>query len=411
MKLSRYYLSLFAVAALAACSSDDEQAAQQHFGVIANSDVEVRLSAGSGIGTRSSVESDDQGLFSLDSLGIFMLATHKQDVNPNELALDWSYGYNYEEPDLPYTNPWAVWIDNVAVNAVINAEGTRTDINWVDGKQRWYPIGNWYSYRFYGYYPRVEMDQITVTETQRVINYTDLDGTKDIIWGRSAGADMTDAHEKYAYSARYFRQAGYGNVSPEVSFVHKMMRLQFSIQGIADENAEPGHEFDAANTMLIDTIIVERVPTSAWLVVADLNDETNGNDGKIIYDWQYTTKDIGVIGQNDGEFLKVRVNNDDLIKVGQPILLPVIDDDAVAVGYDKYRVKVRLRNVDGVIFDHEKPLELNVNRAYEPGKTYRVAIKIAGPKFVTMSASLKSWEDDNDTDDTNRDSVKSLELD
>ena len=407
MKLSKLYFSLFAVAALTACSADDDGSATKSPVVVGNSDVMVKLSAGQGTRTRASLESDDDGLFEAQGLGIFMLATQKQNTNPDELNISWEYGYNEEEPNLPYTNPWAVWIDNAEADAVKDGGNTRTDILWKDGVTRWYPIGNWYSYRFYGYYPHVDDSKMGVTTTQRIINYTGLDGTKDIIWGRSAGADMNDEHEKYAYSARYFRQAGYKDRNPEIAFVHKMMRLQFCIQGIADENAEPGHEFESANTMKIDTIIVEKVPTVAQLVVADLNET---NDGKISYDWENDLADVGVLGENDGVFVKEQVNNDELIKVGQPVLLPVPDAEATAAGFTKYRVKIRLRNTDGVVFNHEKPLDLNAAN-YEAGISYRVAIRIAGPKQVTVSARLNKWVDDNDTENIEQDNVRYLTLD
>ena len=215
---------------------------------------------------------------------------------------------------------------------------------------------------------------------------------------RSLGADLGDAKEKYRYSARYFRQAGYGDYNPELSLNHKMLRMQFCIQGIADENAEAGHEFEAANTMSIDTIMILKVPTTAQLTIADLNNQATG-DGVISYNWESNLADLGVLGDNDGTFVKEQVVDDNIIEVGQPILLPVLDDEATAAGYTKYRIQVRLRNTAGVLFDHEKPLDLNLSGlsgAFEAGKSYRVVLKIAGPKQVTLQARLSPWENNND---------------
>ncbi len=386
MNINKILLPLATIVLTMACSNDDETS--QSLTVVGNSDVEIKLSVGGGTSTRASVESNVNGMFNLNNLGIFMLGTAVQSTNPEEQNIDWR----------PSVNPYAVWMNNVEANAVIDGGGTRTDILWEDGKTRWYPVGNWYSYRFYGYYPRVADNRVSMTANKCVVSYSGLDGTKDIIWGRSLGADLGDAKEKYRYSARYFRQAGYGDYNPELSLNHKMLRMQFCIQGIADENAEAGHEFEAANTMSIDTIMILKVPTTAQLTIADLNNQATG-DGVISYDWESNLADLGVLGDNDGTFVKEQVVDDNIIEVGQPILLPVLDDEATAAGYTKYRIQVRLRNTAGVLFDHEKPLDLNLSGlsgAFEAGKSYRVVLKIAGPKQVTLQARLSPWENNND---------------
>ena len=369
-----------------ACSSDDERFGQNEEIQVGNSDVEVKLSMYSGGTTRASVESDANGLFELDNLGIYMLGTYQQRTNPDERAIDWR----------PNINPYASWITNVESEAVFNADTTHTDIRWKDGQVRWYPIGNWYSYRFYGYYPRVEDANITTEKSRVTINYSNLDGKTDIIWGCSDEADMDDPQEKYRYSARYFRQLGYSDKYPEIAFRHRLMRIQFYIQGLSDPNLPEGEQFDPANEMFIDTIIVAKVPTRAELTLADLN--TKANDGKMKYNWTSYLGDIGGVGENDGVFIKKQIHNDDLIKVGQPLLLPVPDADAASAGYTKYGVQIRLRNIDGVLFDHEKPIELNRldGIEFEAGKTYRVILKIAGPKQVTVRANLAPWEDVDD---------------
>jgi len=409
MRIKKFYLPILTAVMLTACSADDEASKTETVN-LDNSPVQIRLSVMRGHQTRSSIESNDDGLFKLDGLGIFMLATDIQTTNPEEDPITWKFGSNAYEPNSDYTNPWAVWMENVAANAVMDDENapTRTDIVWCDNITRWYPVGNWYSYRFYGYYPRVEMDQIEVTDTRRCVNYTGLDGTKDIIWGTSAGADMNNSKEKYRYSGRYFRQLGYADKNPEIAFEHKMMRLQFCIQGVPDENADEADKFLAANDMIIDTIIVEKVPTVASLIIADIDSTKNG---KISYDWVNNLAPLGVIGQNDGVFVKEQIQNDSIIKVGQPILLPVLDADATAANYIKYKIIVRLKNTSGDMFNHEKPIELRMNNTYQPGKSYRVVLQIAGPKQVTASATLRPWDIDNDTNDPTQDSVAPLVFD
>lgn len=383
MKLIKVLTPLTVAALLAACSNGDELTTETiDVNFYGCSDVEVKLASGVNA-TRSSVESDANGLFNItgnDKLGIFMLATNKKNMNPTEDDINWTASGE---------DQWSVWIANDSAHAVIN--GAVTDIRWAKtGQKYYYPIGNWYSYRFYGYYPRVET--INYADDQVSADFTGLDGTKDVIWGRSLGADPNGtADEQCRYSAQYFRKAGFSDKYPSLNLSHKMMRIQFYVQGVEDEDAEVGHKYDEANKMMVDTIEVLNVPTTAHLIIADRF--TEGNNGKISYDWMNNLANIGILGTDDGDFDKAasQVNNDDLIAIGQPMLLPVLDADAAAVGITKYMVNVTLRNTADEVFKAERPLDLVAPNEFEAGKTYKVVLQIAGPKVVGMKATLAPW--------------------
>ena len=160
MNINKILLPLATIVLTMACSNDDETS--QSLTVVGNSDVEIKLSVGGGTSTRASVESNVNGMFNLNNLGIFMLGTAVQSTNPEEQNIDWR----------PSVNQYAVWMNNVEANAVIDGGGTRTDILWEDGKTRWYPVGNWYSYRFYGYYPRVADNRVSMTANKCVVSYS-----------------------------------------------------------------------------------------------------------------------------------------------------------------------------------------------------------------------------------------------
>lgn len=383
MKLIKVLTPLTVAALLAACSNGDELTTETiDVNFYGCSDVEVKLASGVNA-TRSSVESDANGLFNItgnDKLGIFMLATNKKNMNPTEDDINWTASGE---------DQWSVWIANDSAHAVIN--GAVTDIRWAKtGQKYYYPIGNWYSYRFYGYYPRVET--INYADDQVSADFTGLDGTKDVIWGRSLGADPNGtADEQCRYSAQYFRKAGFSDKYPSLNLSHKMMRIQFYVQGVEDEDAEVGHKYDEANKMMVDTIEVLNVPTTAHLIIADRF--TEGNNGKISYDWMNNLANIGILGTDDGDFDKAasQVNNDDLIAIGQPMLLPVLDADATAAGITKYMVNVTLRNTADEVFKAERPLDLVAPNEFEAGKTYKVVLQIAGPKLVGMKATLAPW--------------------
>ncbi len=387
--------------AFAACSQmDEDQAAWQGSEAVAvglNSDVEVRLSSG-GLATRASIESKVDS-FEVDSIGIYMLATDQIRTNPEEVApIDWH-------------DPRCIKIINEQANAEINDLTGATDLNWADPTVKyWYPYENWYAFRFYGYYPRVNDSDISLQSRYVEASYSELDGTKDIIWGQSKRADMNDATEKYAYSAQYFRQAGHATMYPNVAFNHKLMRIQFYIQGVEDEN--PGIGYEMANKMVLDSVVLyarnsnylpgswDGIPTTAQLVIADLDNPTN--EGKLLINWDGPKSTIPMLDENDQPYVnKKQVNNDDLIKVGQPVLLPVPDEGA-GTGF-LYGAQINLKMVDGgnvvAKFNDASPLDLNLNNTtsgIQAGHTYRVIIKISGPQKVTLNATLTPWEEIDD---------------
>ena len=374
---------------LASCSSESELAnggdsdaltASQWSHQIANSNVEINL--GSGVkGTRASIESDDNGAFDLNGIGLFCLATAKNNVNPNEAAIDYSQGsvgFNY-----------SVWIDNAEVNAVKNTEdGTVTNLAWADNTKHYYPTGNWHKYAFYGYYPK-QTTGIEYTTDQIQVNFKDLDGTKDIIYGSAKKAD------DYAYSAYWFRQEGHENDVPSVDFKHKLVRLTFAIK--------PGTDKEAAKTMGVTKVEVVKVPTTATLIVADK--ETTANEGTLVCDWNNNLQDIALKTTADAvldtEFTEYGSDNtekaiwvtDDEKSIGEGILVPVPDYDTNS-DY-RYQIKVTLKDKSGTVFEPEYPMDLVTSANLEAGKSYKVTMTINGPKEITLNATLSKWVEDN----------------
>lgn len=393
MKIKILFCVSFMTAVFAACSQMDEnEAGWQGEKSIAtgNSDVEVRLSSG-GLSTRASIESKEDS-FEVDNIGIYMLATDRIGNNQNIPSVSWG------------DDTLCVKMNNVKTSAVKNSSTGGTDLVWADPTAiYWYPYESWYAFCFYGYYPRVENSDITLDRERVLANYTDLDGTKDIIWGQSMRA-TNDILGKYRYSAQYFRQPNCANAYPNVGFAHKLMRIQFYIQGVEDKNPDIG--FDRANKMQLESVQVfarnntmepgvwNGVPTTASLVIADLKNP--GNEGKININWNGPLAPITMKDENDASYKnKKRVYNDSLIKVGQPLLLPVPDEGAGA-GF-LYGAQVKLKMLEGNVEIPDAPiLGLNLNSTTAsllPGHTYRVVISISGPQKVTLNATLTPWEE------------------
>lgn len=377
-----WILGFAAASVLAGCSGDDETLAPGNEaadgGVGVEAPVEIRLSSGAA-GTRASLESDAAGLFEADGLGIFCLANGLLNVNPNELPIDWT-------PSVGGNTNYSVWIDNLEANAVYEKneadQAVATNIVWTDGETRWYPVGNWYKYQFYGYYPRVGNGNLEANGTQRIANIP-IDGTQDIIWGRTTSTDPL------AYCAKYFRQADKGDDIPAIAFRHMLMRLTFSC--VPGEDAKGSIE--SALKMGVKSIAIKAVPTTARLVIAD--SETADNEGTVSYDWNNNVADFLLKDSLDVDFRDNHWVMETETALGQGILLPVPDASMDAAGY-RYLVEITLKDKDGNVFVSEHPIELQNSKAYEAGKSYNVKLTIHGPQEIYLNATLAPWEIDDD---------------
>ncbi|NPD92505.1 fimbrillin family protein [Xylanibacter muris] len=370
MKKYICYLGLGLLAMAASCSNEDMPETGGSDIVISNSDVPIRLSSSPVGGTRASVESDG-GLFEADGLGIFCLAKNTIGRNAVEPEIDWS------------TGGYAVWLNNTEANARKNKSKTATMIDWADGVSRWYPTGNWYSYRFYGYYPRTE--NIRYTESS-VVAVIPIDGTQDLIWGRTDNLD--DSEGNLAYSAAYFRSASHKNETPSIAFTHKFMRLTFSMVPGVDADGT----INEALNMGIESIKINNVPDVAYLTVADREDITN--DGTVSYEWDKVTYfclcDSGDVALRDDHFVRPTETT-----IGQGILLPVPVD-----GVAPYTVEVTLKDKSGNVFHSDHPMTIrfaNADGKFEAGKSYNIKLTINGAKTVGIDATLTGWVTDNST--------------
>lgn len=375
------FFSAAMLALLAACSSE-EMPQQTEVPPVKDSEVQIRLSSGVNP-TRASLESDQNGLFNAQNLGIFCLAKGNLGVNPTELPIDWTAGQD-DTSDDNLTSAWSVRMDNVRSEARINADQTATDILWNDGVTRFYPLGNWHSYRFYGYAPY--QADITATSTQRAVDIP-INGTQDIIWGRSYNAD-TDA-----YSAKYFRKAGKQQEKAALPFQHKLMRITFTYE--AGPDYEGSTSTDAAKQVGIKSISINKVPSVAHLVIADRNDADN--EGVVSYDWNNNLANFYMLDANDQPLSEEYWVDDPNpttqplgIPIGQGILLPV----PVTTDY-KYTVSVQFKDRNGrAIGMAEHPIELRAGAAFEAGHSYNVKLTVNGPKVIELTATLQGWIND-----------------
>lgn len=367
MKKNFWMLGFAAAALMVGCSNDDILSQGSTDITMGNSDVEIRLASSAG-GTRSSVESNEAGLFEADGLGIFCLAKSVQHINPAELPINWNNGNEHD---------FSVWMNNIETNAKLNADKTVTELIWTADTTYFYPVANWYTYRFYGYYPRVEN---VYRSESRIEAYIPIDGTQDVIWGRTNNADAE------AYCAKYFRNSAHADEIPGIEFEHKLMRMTFSVVPGIGADGTTG----AALTMGVKSIKIKDVPTQANLVIADRNDASA--EGTVTFDWYNNLADFPLLDANDQPFGDDCWVVEGETAIGQGILLPVPESKEAKI----YYVEIVLKDKDGHEFISEHPIELQQNGNYEAGKSYNVKMTINGPEVIVLNATLKPWVIDED---------------
>lgn len=372
-KLCIITLSLVLTLFMASCSSDDDLTVKitpaQWSSEVKDSEVKILLSPEDD-NTRASVESDADGVFSANGLGVFCLATDK--IDPSTIDIDWkkgSDGFRY-----------SVWVDNAKINTT--RKNGKTSLSWDDGVSRWYPSGSWHKYGFYGYYPIVDNENINYTSTS-ITATIPLNGTQDVIYGKAT------SDEDYAYSRVYFKKTLNKYKVPKMEFEHKFMRLKFRITaGTVD-----GKITDALNTG-VTKIEVVNVPKEVKMVIADKNDALVNGTLSFTHDmnnsYELKTADdadgiSSLFKHKDGDEntpLAYWVPDTWSPVIGQGILLPV-----PASADDYYYVRLTLVNKDG-----EKKVsdlvKITPNNPFVAAKSYRVDLIIRG--FNTIQTQLEN---------------------
>lgn len=207
--------------------------------------VEIRLSLAETAAMRAAIENDDN--FTIDgsdgSLGIFCLSATKNEQITGAVIpeIDWTVSNS------------AVSKNNVCMNNVA-AKALDGKISW-NGRY-YYPMGGWYGYRFYGYYPR--MASPVATKGALTVDYV-LDGSQDVIWGRTSYD---------GYCAAYFASS-YNDI-PQLALEHCLTRLKF--EAVLNTDAE-------ARGIRVTNIRIVNVPTHQTLTIADRANP--GREGKL----------------------------------------------------------------------------------------------------------------------------------
>ena len=230
-----FILVFVGTALISACSSDDLMTgiSPEEEGTLvveAGKDSDVPITFGSIGGnriamTRTPIELDENDLFITPNgkyLGVFCLATGKQEGAPSFIG------------DVVWNDPYKIanWKENVSAKVTNN--GTTSEVTFLDPdalstlstetpKEWYYPLGNWYHYNFYAYYPRItDVGAIHVGSNSIVVDF-EIDGKQDIIWGKT-----TPPHSQ-AYCAKYLHDNP--TEIPQFGFEHKLAKLEVYVKG------------------------------------------------------------------------------------------------------------------------------------------------------------------------------------
>ncbi len=441
-----FLMGMAAAVLMTSCANDDDLAGANNNSTIerdANSDIPVMLSVGQKANlTRAALGNRDEegnydGTFDAKGLGIYCLATGKiygtQDIT-------WKTGFD---------NPNFLWMENIKADATTAVDPTLgelgedgqpkgkkvTSLSFYDktgnkaGEKYYYPMGSQYSYSFYGYYPYNETVNHDQAGEKYSVNITGIDGTKDIIWGKSV-VPADDKHADEAFSAKYFRshkaddiEAGteynYKNYLPNVTFKHKLMKLNIILQKGNGGNTRIEH-------LGIKSVKLLNVADAGTLVIANLKTDaaaSTDKEGSFNVDWttanNHNTEATALsLCDYKGDVIDnstIVLGAKDTVSYGDGFLIPVptknqdgsyVDNGYLNTENEQLANKGVFRLRVDYFMDDDNPqvvyksaqyevypsFKNHADEAWQEGYEYDIVISVSDPEEIKANATLTPWE-------------------
>lgn len=384
MKIRKIILSfeLFGTLIFCGCSNTDDLLSPNNQYEV-KEPVEIELSANnrnvvSVVTTRAALL--DGADMDIPDIGIFGLARTTQDINRAPSLTTW-FG--------PSDNWSECILDNVKANKV------GTDIKWDDASATYfYPITQFYSYDFYGYYPYQPTEDLRYEDKMVAVRYT-IDGTQDLLWGRATSA------EQYAYSASYFRSSSAASaVRPNIPLNHMLTRFVFSV--VPGESYEGSGDYSMAALMEIDTLQIVDAYTNLEVAIANL-DDLNMLIRDRIYSYDGIQDTLTLCSADvDGNKIPLVPIHMEAPEPGEAPVAKQLGESIMLLPQSQYTVRIVVKmdgyhddvadiDVPEQFFYSEVPLRLEV--ADNPqGVSYNVKITVNGPRDVKLSSTLVPWD-------------------
>lgn len=446
-----FLMGMAAAMLMTSCTNEDDLAGGSNNQRL-NSDVPIVLSAGQQANkTRASLGNVDPTTGTYDgtfdtpadkNLGFFCLATGKIAAKQE---ITWQEGID---------NPNFLWLKNIQAKAVTTDDadlGKRvTNLTLFDENggttqtNHYYPMGSQYSYTFYGYYPYSA--NVVHNGNKYSVKVTDLDGTTDLIWGKSF-VKPDDPDKADAYSAKYLRDKkkrvvegggtwddkAHKESRPNLTFVHKLMKFNIILQKGSGENTRVAK-------LGIKSAKLLNVADAGTLTIADLDnrldaltDDVKGKEGEFVVDWttannHKTEATAFELKDKDGNTIGIPTNGPYLgdntsVTVGDGFLLPVptligtnddgskkyedngyLGTDAAELankGIFRLRVEYYLEDAPDKVYKaaqyeikpvFKKADGTGVDEPWQAGYEYDIVISVSDPEQIQTYGELTPWE-------------------
>lgn len=357
--------------------------------------------------TRASVDSIPE----LGKVGIYCMAGRKTSVIGSDLAADPNWGVELDHGTDYATTTNGVYWNNLKCS-VDPATGLISVDETVDGVKQdyiwYYPITSWYAYDFYGYHPynkdsvKCQIKAVTSTRHQIVADVT-INGKTDLLWGRSEIKDVNaNENNKYAYSARYFRNAP--ETAAKMKFEHCLSQFRFFIQPL-EKNESSTSNLHSFKTLAVKEITMHDVADKLKLLIADSDPNEQGEVGTV----------EKVQGAALSNFTLCDANGDSISKNPVPFYVDgnvaqrrqVGDCIMVCPGDNIYYMSMVICDKDNHnnVYRSEKlmTIKLKDDKPFEPGKRYNIYISATGVTEISLLTEVEEWEDYNSdqSDDEN----------
>lgn len=443
-----FLMGMAAAMFMTSCTNEDDLAGGSNNQRL-NSDVPIVLSAGqqanktrASLGNVDPVKGTYDGTFDTPAdknLGFFCLATGKIAAKQE---ITWQEGID---------NPNFLWLKNIQAKAVTTDDGDLgrrvTNLQLFDenggttATNHYYPMGSQYSYTFYGYYPYSA--NVEHNGNKYSVKVTDLDGTTDLIWGKSF-VKPDDPDKADAYSAKYLRDKkkrvvegggtwddkAHKENRPQLTFVHKLMKFNIILQKGSGENTRIAK-------LGIKSAKLLNVADAGTLTIADLDnrldaltDDVKGKEGEFVVDWT-TAKNHNTeatafdLKDKDGNTIGKPANGPYLgdntkVTVGDGFLIPVptlmtgtnadgskkyedngyIGTDAAELankGIFRLRVEYYLSDAPDKVYKAAQyeitpKFKEAADEAWQAGYEYDIVISVSDPELIQTYGNLTPWE-------------------
>lgn len=419
----KIYLLLVVIASsfLAGCSSDSETFSIKGESL---SETPILLQSDSrffSVNTRASIDT----IQDIDTLGVFCVAREKTGIHGSDEASDvnWMQILENTHENYGFTTNGIYW-NNVKFRPGETTDG-RTKLEALEGEDfvGFYPVTNWYGYDFYAYYPY--KDGYIQASDSLAVDFT-IDGTNDIIWGRS-----NKVADPYAYSARYIKSMNNKNVP--MTLKHCTTQFRFFLLPAADGSGKVVQPEKVKNLSIKEIKLLD-VHSNIRMTLAKLNsDESAGavypigvettdfilkdkvgsaiSDSPIPVPYNTvirrdTINDINILADSisddiisgdsisgdsiSGDSIKIEEYEEimtDTVRIGDCIM--------VYPGCSEYYMSMCMCDTDNPENEYRSEKRISIKTSdssvFKPGYIYNIYITVNGVTFVSMDATLQEW--------------------